>query len=111
MFCNKCGAENPDDGVFCQKCGASLSGASSSPPANAGPASSPSPGVIEAFKALPIPTVLSWGAIALLLLGFLTGILAATDSSDAATFFRWFMDGVFYGGVVLALSVMVAMRK
>lgn len=24
MFCNKCGAENPDDAIFCKKCGAEV---------------------------------------------------------------------------------------
>lgn len=114
MFCNKCGADNPADGVFCQKCGASLSGASSSAPANTNSNPAPGPGVLDGLKALPIPTILMGAAAVILFLGFLTGILyAASDNnrSDAGEFFKYFMEGIFYAGVVLALSVIAAARR
>ncbi len=111
MFCNKCGGENPEDGTFCQKCGASLSGAATAEPGTT-PAV-PKGGITDMLSGLPIKAFLLFGAIGVLALGLLYGILAAAANPwhDGAYAFAEFLKGLIYGtvggGVLLALSEII----
>ena len=116
MFCDKCGAENPDDGVFCQKCGASLTAA---PKKKTSKAKASNPTGSNASSGiniqLPIPAMLFYGAIAVVLLGLLYGILLAAGLPDGysgtykfAEFLRGLIYGIVGGGVLLGLHALIS---
>ena len=115
MFCDKCGAENPDDGAFCQKCGASLT---ASAPAKKKAAKKASPGPKAANSSnigfsLPIPQILFFGSFAVLAIGILYGIIAAVgadDIYDSGTMaFAEFLRGLIYG--IVGASVMLGLHS
>ncbi|NQT72590.1 MAG: hypothetical protein HQ553_07440 [Chloroflexi bacterium] len=113
MFCQKCGADNPDDGGFCQKCGASLS-SSGTASAGGSKVSAPSLGnVSDMVKGLPIGMILLLGAVLALFLAFLTGILAAAGAGDwvegstkAGIFFDHMVTGIMVCGILAGLAVL-----
>jgi len=118
MFCDKCGTDNPDDGAFCQKCGASLT---ATPKKKGAKAKDSSPAQSNASRSiniqLPIPELLFYGAIAVLLLGLLYGILLAAGLPDgySGTYkFAEFLKGLIYGivgcGVLFGLYAVITRK-
>lgn len=114
MFCNKCGADNPDDGAFCQKCGASLSAAAgSAPPKPTDVDARPGPGIVSQIQALPIKNLLLYGAIVVLVLSLLIAILDVAGmehvkgSYKAAVFFEKIQWGIFFAGILAAFSMLI----
>lgn len=108
MFCPKCGAQNPDDGTFCQKCGASLKGGAQTSDVESG---ARTVGFADAVKALPIQTWLVYGAIAAFVVGFLVGILTATESYKAAGFFDGLWKALLAAGILLGFSGIIVVLK
>ncbi|MFO8009688.1 MAG: zinc-ribbon domain-containing protein [Dehalococcoidia bacterium] len=117
MFCEKCGAENPDDGTFCQKCGSSLTGSATTKKKTAKktPAASENTVSSNASFSLPIPQILFFGSMAVLALGILYGILLAAGAPDwqSGTYkFAEFLHGLLYGivggGIMLGLYALVS---
>ncbi len=108
MFCDKCGAENPDDGAFCQKCGASLT---ASAPAKKKASKKAAPKAANSSNvsfSLPIPQIMFYGAFAILAIGILYGILLAAGAPDfqSGTYkFAEFLHGLIYGVVGAAIML------
>ncbi len=113
MFCPKCGAQNPDDGAFCQKCGASLKGGAKGGEIRATDVESgPKASFADVMKSLSIETWLTYGAITALIVGFLVGILTATESFKAAGFFDGLWKGILAAGILLGFSgIIFALKK
>lgn len=123
MFCEKCGAENPDDGTFCQSCGASLTsaakakskGGKTSRKTSSQSAENPSSPDVMGF---PVKMILLFGAVAALAIGVLAGILAAAGAGDftegamkGAFFFDRVLDGMLVAGVFIGFMALIASRK
>jgi len=118
MFCDKCGTENPDDGAFCQKCGASLTATPKKKGAKAKASAPAESNVSRSVNIqLPIPEMLFYGAITVLLLGLLYGILLAAGLPDGysgtykfAEFLKGLIYGVVGGGVLFGLHALITRK-
>ena len=117
MFCDKCGADNPNDGSFCQKCANALeSGMPSGVKATGEPASPrpTGPGFIGGFA---ITQLLYYGALAALALAFLSGIFTVAGmenysfSYKSGAFFSELIWGILVCGVLLGFSEIISARK
>ena len=134
MFCDKCGAENPDDSTFCQKCGESLtdtpapkSKGSAKSKAKARPKRSTAGsraestssintgGLSDMLKGLPWAMILVIAGAVALFIAFLSGILAAAGAGDfvegsakAAIFFDHMVDGIMVAGILIGLSALIS---
>lgn len=137
MFCEKCGAENPDDGTYCQKCGASLT-EGSAPKAKSEAKSKPKSrskrstassktepktttktgGYPDMIKGLPIQMILVVAGVAALAIALLSGILAAAGAGDhvdgaykASLFFDHFIDGIMVAGILAGFAFLVGNKE
>ena len=121
MFCDKCGAENPDDGSFCQKCGSSLSAPA---PVQNTPVSQTEPVGATRIKSpktqgdgFDIPKLLLYGAMVALVFAVLTAILTIIGmehvkfSYKAAAFFSDLSQGILVAGVLAGFYALISARK
>ncbi|MDY6911522.1 MAG: zinc-ribbon domain-containing protein [Chloroflexota bacterium] len=121
MFCDKCGAENPDDGSFCQKCGSSLSAPAPVQKSSVSQTEPVGATMIKSPKAqgdgLNIPQMLFYGAILALAVGVLAAILSAvglrgaTGAFKASQFFAVLLDGILVAGVLAGFYALISTRK
>jgi len=120
MFCNKCGAENPDDATFCEKCGASLTSPAPAKPKAAGKAATATAGgnISAMIKGFPIVEILLYGAIAALIIAVLVGILDAAgagkyvkSAAKAGLFFDALLRGILVAGILAGFSALVSSSK
>ncbi len=140
MFCDKCGAENPDDSTFCEKCGESLTdapapksksgakskskakpkrSAASSKAESTSTSTSNMGGFVEMLDKLPVALILLIAGAVCLAFALLSGLLTAIGADDifdngsyaAGQFFDRMVFGILVAGVLMGLSALISKNQ